>query len=126
QSLGILRAVNCADSKGKESGENSRHGWIGIRAGRRPTCNYGCSNRRISSLLRRYEACCRRGTFQTSCETGLAVNYSADVAGAVAAQRLAASATECPRGNIVVCGAVHTNLLYVVTDTTGRSGFNGS
>ena len=34
---------------------------------------------------------------------------------------LAASAAEGNRGNIWVRGAVHTNLLYVVTDTTGRS-----
>src|ERR1700738_3700849 len=63
----------------------------------------------------------RSRPFESRCQASLAVDHSAYVAGAIAAQRLAACAAESYCGNIVVSGAVHTNLLYVVTGTTGRS-----
>jgi hypothetical protein len=76
--------------------------------------------------LRRHESSGGDRAIETGGEARLAVDDSADVAGASAAERLAASAAESDRGNICMCGAVHTNLLYVVTDTTGRSFTDGS
>src|SRR5271169_2872183 len=130
ESLGILRAVDGADAEGKKSSEDAGDG--GVRTGRGTGSNLQ-SQTLIHELLvaglwrslRRHE-CGRSSAFETGCEAGLAVDDAANVAGAGAAKGLAASAAESDCGNIVMGGAVHTNLLYVVTDTTGRSGFNRS
>jgi hypothetical protein len=95
-------------------GRNKSRRWRNVfgwnRARRRSEC------RRGRNVSRR-----RRGSIQTRGEALLAVNHSANVAGAGLAKWLAAGAAEGHRSGIAVCGAVHTNLLYVVTGTTGRS-----
>src|SRR5271156_3790064 len=110
QSLGVLGAVDGADAEGKKSSEDAGDG--GIRSGAdRPGGRRRSANGRIHRL-RRDESGCRSGAFQTGCKTRLAVDDSANVAGAVGAERLAAGAAKRDCGNIAVSGAVHTNLLY--------------
>ena len=84
QSLGVLRAVDGADAEGKESSEDA--GDCGIWTGVRRARGGRRCHRRIDSL-RRHESGCRDGAFQTGCETRLAVDNSANVAGAIAAER---------------------------------------
>src|ERR1700745_3953913 len=106
QPLGILRAIHGANAEGKKSSENSSNDRIWPR--RRPWLHLH-SQTLIHELLiaglwrrlRRHESRCRGSAFQTGCEAGLAVNYSADVAGAVAAERLASGAAEGHCGSIV-------------------------
>src|ERR1700722_1614182 len=128
QSLGVLRAINRAHSERKKSGQDACNRGVRARAGR-PWWNRrsrrGVDGLRIDGLWR-HESGSRDSAIQTGCEARLAVDDSANVAGASAAKRFAASAAKSYCRSIAVNGAVHTNLLYVVTDTTGRSGFNGS
>src|SRR5258708_2718907 len=123
ESFRVLRTIDSADAKGKEAGQYpGDHGvWAGTLPARNPRSRALTRDRRIYSLRRRKARRWQWRAFHPRCQASLAVNHSANVAGAIAAERLAACAAESYCGNIVVSGAVHTNLLYVVTDTTGRS-----
>src|ERR1039458_5398712 len=125
QPLRVLAAVHCAQSEGdraQNSGNRRIRSWVDGR----PISNRWPADRRIHRLLGRHKSRGRHGAFHACGQARLAVDHSANIAGALVAKWLAASAAESHRSNIAVCGAVHTNLLSVVTDTTGRSGFDGS
>ena len=62
---------------------------------------------------------CGQSSAHAFCETWLAEDCAADIAAAIGAQRLSACAAVGHCCNSVVRGAVHTNLLVVVTDTAG-------
>src|SRR5690242_10841012 len=120
QSFGVLRAVDRAHTEREESREDPRHGRIGPGIERRRS-SAGSPHRRIHSLSWWHEARSRGSAFHARGQARLAIDHPAYIAGAGGTKWLAASAAERHRSLIAVIGAVHTNLLYVVTDPTGRS-----
>ena len=112
QALGVLPGVHGAYAKGKDAGQNAGQGRV--RTGNRDARNR-------SRTRRKRRGGRRQRAFQPRCQTILAIDYAAHVARAVGAQRLTAGSAKGRSRNIGMVGAVHENLLYVFTITTGGS-----
>src|SRR3984885_342012 len=120
-SFGVLAGIDRSNPDGKDSRENSSNPGIGANVDW--LAGSGCEGHsgRIHRLCRRNESGSGHCTLHACRQARLAVNHSANIAGALVTKWLAAGAAEGHGSSIWGRGAIHANLLSVVTDTTGRS-----
>src|SRR5215469_284127 len=124
ESLGVLAGIDGTDAEGKESGEDSSQRGIGPGAG---VSRYGHSSGSDRShgcdrhhRRRRNDAGGGRNHSRQALGQAIFAEDSAShLAGAGGAQRLSAGAAIGHCCSVAMRGAVHTNLLIVVTDTAG-------